>query len=274
MAARRFFIMRNFLIYLFTIGLFLSGNHLFSQNDCFHKSSLDVQNEEILLFELDYHWGLLWLSTGNIFFNVHSTSEGYTLIGLGVSKKNWNWFYPVNSEYTSYTDYSLKPNRSTRIGLEGKNVFNQEFTIEKNSIKYLEKNSKQEVTIDTSFTKGQCSYDVISAIYNFRYLDYNQYAIGDKIPIDILLDGVKESTYVKYDGIKTWKDPSTKEKYECYVLKPKLIEGTVFKSGENMTVYVSADEYRVPLYIETDLVVGKAKIFLKKVKNTGFTFIE
>ena len=60
-----------------------------------------------------------------------------------------------------------------------------------------------------------------------------------------------------------WRAPSkTGEKRECWVFKPLLIEGTVFKEGENMTVYVSKDEKKIPIYIETDLVVGKAKVFL------------
>jgi hypothetical protein len=50
--------------------------------------------------------------------------------------------------------------------------------------------------------------------------------------------------------------------YKTIMFKPKLIEGTLFKGGEEMTVFVTDDKYKIPVYIETPIVVGKVKVYL------------
>ncbi|HPI54618.1 MAG TPA: DUF3108 domain-containing protein, partial [Chitinophagaceae bacterium] len=50
--------------------------------------------------------------------------------------------------------------------------------------------------------------------------------------------------------------------------KPKLIQGTLFKGGEQMTVYVTDDDNKIPVLIETPILVGTIKVELDKA-TTG-----
>jgi hypothetical protein len=80
--------------------------------------------------------------------------------------------------------------------------------------------------------------------------------------MEFILDGEVHASHVRFLGKRLWEHPKTQEVHPCIVFKPLLVEGTVFKEGEDMTIYVSDDERRLPLFIETQLAVGSARIYL------------
>ena len=55
--------------------------------------------------------------------------------------------------------------------------------------------------------------------------------------------------------------------YQTIKFRPKLLEGTIFKGGDQMIVYVTDDENKIPVYVETPILVGKIKVFLTKAEN-------
>ena len=98
-------------------------------------------------------------------------------------------------------------------------------------------------------------------IYKSRCIDFSQYKKDDKIPIKILLDNAVYDTYIRYFGIETI-DFRGIAPIKCHKFKPYLIEGTIFTGGEDMTVWVTADENKIPIYIESKILVGNIKAVL------------
>ena len=78
----------------------------------------------------------------------------------------------------------------------------------------------------------------------------------------LLLDGEVHETFLAFEGNTEHTDPTTGASVPCWAFSPTLIDGTVLRPGDEMRVVVTADERRLPLYVETELVVGKAKIYL------------
>ena len=101
------------------------------------------------------------------------------------------------------------------------------------------------------------TYDMLSVAWLARRLDFNQYKKGDQIPIRILLDDGIYDLYIRYLGKEEIK--VDKKKWNCHVFAPLLVEGDVFKGGENMKVWVSDDERRVPVMVEAKILVGSVK---------------
>ena len=52
-------------------------------------------------------------------------------------------------------------------------------------------------------------------------------------------------------------------KFKTIKVVPELIVGEVFKEGDKMNIWVSDDENRVPLMIESPISVGSVKAVLK-----------
>ena len=53
--------------------------------------------------------------------------------------------------------------------------------------------------------------------------------------------------------------------------KIDLIEGTIFKSGEKMSIFVTDDENKIPIYVEAEILIGAIQVFVNTIKNSKTT---
>jgi hypothetical protein len=111
----------------------------------------------------------------------------------------------------------------------------------------------------------KCVQDVLSAIYYARNIDYSKYKPGDKIPFSMFLDDQVYNLYIKYLG----KEQVTTKygTFSAIKISPLLIEGTIFKGGEKMMVWVSDDSNHVPVRVDSPILVGSIKVDLVGYEN-------
>lgn len=246
-------------------------HHLKSQNFCNLELNAFTAGEE-LNYKVIYNWGMIWLESAEASFKVKSASYNgkgcYLFSGTGSTYPKYDWFFKVRDVFETYVDSgSLRPLKFQANIQEGgkkdkhiyifNNVAKKAYTI----INYGSKPAK----IDTLKT-GACTIDVLTAIYYARSIDYSHCKKNDTISISLLLDGKIYPIYVRYLGkeVFTSKELGT---YKCIKFSPLLIEGTIFKKGEGMTVWVSDDKNKLPIYIETPITVGSVKVKLMTYKG-------
>jgi len=129
-------------------------------------------------------------------------------------------------------------------------------------------NANTAVTTEGVFKVPDCVQDVLSAVYYARNIDFNKYNVNDKIPFSMFLDNEVYSMYIRYLGKETVK--TKYGKFKAIKFKPLLIKGTIFQGGEKMTVWVSDDANRIPIRIESPIVVGKVKVDMMSSKNLRY----
>jgi hypothetical protein len=61
-------------------------------------------------------------------------------------------------------------------------------------------------------------------------------------------------------------------KFKAIKFSPLLIKGTIFEGGEQMTVWVSDDENKVPLRVNSPITVGSIKVDLIGYQNLRHPF--
>ena len=253
---------------LFIIPLIFWLQPSFSQwDDCNSLIAPPYSIGEHLDYELVYNWGFIWAKAGTVSFEVRDSivngEKLYHFYSYGSSYKGWDWFYKVRSTYQSLVTKDFKPLYFSRIGREGSHRYNNIYNLEGFKA-HFSRMDDQGRMIHSSFDLKSCAYDVISGSYYCRRLDFTGLKADDIIPLNLYLDGANFPSQLRYIGKATLEDDRLKRSYDCIVFKPLLIEGTVFSEGENMTVYVTDDARRIPVYIETDLVVGKAKVYWRE----------
>ena len=262
--------------HLFWVAFFISicgANSAPAQTCGASKGTLPFADGEQLSYNLVYQWGLLWVPAGRVTFSVKDTLinesvGGFHFQGDGASLETWDWFYKVRSRYASVCDSACNPLKFERSGQEGSYIYDRTYDIYPGDSARFYRNDPSKESMNWPIALGDtCAYDVISAIYRVRSIDFANLNVGDSLPLRLILDGAVHDIHITYAGIKAWKDPRTGKKYRCHLIRPDLIEGTIFKAGDSMKVFVSDDRRKIPLYIETDLVVGKARIFLTGTKN-------
>ncbi len=74
--------------------------------------------------------------------------------------------------------------------------------------------------------------------------------------------------YVRYVGKETLK--TKYGKFRTIKFKPLLLKGTLFEGGEKMTVWVTDDQNKVPVRIESPIVVGSVKVDMMGNRNLRY----
>jgi hypothetical protein len=261
---------KYFLLLIFS-WLFVNTPQAYSQSACADKNEAYEPGEE-LNYKVIYNWGMIWLESGKATFRVGSAQiKGRTLYvfnGSGSTYPNYDWFYKVQDVFESYVDSaSLRPllfNASIREGGK-KEKHNYTFNFQTKEARTNIVRGTTPVKIDTVKTTP-CTVDVLTAIYYARNIDYSKCKKNDTIGMSLLLDGKVYPIYVRYLGKEKYNAGSLGY-YNCIKFSPLLVEGSIFKGGEGMTVWVTNDKNKIPLYIETPIVVGSVKVKLVSYKG-------
>ena len=45
----------------------------------------------------------------------------------------------------------------------------------------------------------------------------------------------------------------------------------IFKSGEKMSIFVTDDENKIPIYVEAEILIGAIQVFVNTIKNSKTT---
>ena len=101
---------------------------------------------------------------------------------------------------------------------------------------------------------------MISALYYARTLDFASAKKGDLFTINTFFDFQKYPLQLKYVGSENIS--SAVGKIKCYKFHPVMQKGRVFKTEEDMTVWISADANKIPVRLQTNILVGAVKMDL------------
>ncbi|RYD53200.1 MAG: DUF3108 domain-containing protein [Sphingobacteriales bacterium] len=238
-------------------SLLLLQNAARAQNDCISVNTAWMPGEK-LRFKAWYNMSPLWVGAGEATFEVGNTTLNsrptYHFVGEGRTLKSYEWFFKVRDRYESFVDAeTLRPVRFVRQVNEGSIHFTEPVTFDQVGMRAV---SPKKAT-----ALPRCYQDVISTLYYARNIDFARYAPGSRIPIKMYLEDKIYDFYVKYLGKE--KVQTRYGTFNALKLAPLLIEGNVFKEGgEKMTLWISDDANRLPLRINSPVVVGSVKVDL------------
>ncbi|MEO6903057.1 MAG: DUF3108 domain-containing protein [Bacteroidia bacterium] len=238
----------------------------FAQKTCAVKNK-SFQAGEVFNYKVYYNWGAIWVSAGEASFSTQLTEINahplYHFIGEGSTYPKYDFLYKVRDKYESYADTAtLKPYRFTREAREGGSYTFDDyvFSQQKNKVYTAERRNKKPIKYDSINTIA-CTKDLMTAIFYARCLDFSMHKPNDTIPITFVLDGKVYLSYIRYMGKEIIHNEALGN-VRCIKFRPKLIEGTLFKEGEEMIVWVTDDDNKMPVYVETPILVGTIKVKL------------
>lgn len=227
-----------------------------------NKTFIAGENISFIVF---YNALGLYVNAGTASFNTSlekiNNKPVYHVVGAGQTNTKYDWIFKVRDRYETYFDTgTLQPYRFIRNIEEGgyKKYENVTFNQSANTA----------ITTNGVFKVPNCIQDVLSAIYYARNIDFSNYREGDKIPFSMFMDNEVFNMYVRYLGKETIK--TRYGKFRTIKFKPLLVKGTLFEGGEKMTVWVTDDFNRVPVRIESPIVVGTVKVDLMGYKNLRY----
>jgi hypothetical protein len=166
--------------------------------------------------------------------------------------------YKVRDKYETYIDTgSLLSYQFTRSVLED-NVKKYE------NIRF-NREIQTAITDSGVYKVPPCVLDVLGAVYYVRNLSAENLHPGDKVNFQLFLENKLYKSYVRYMGKEIIN--TRYGKFHAIKIKPYLIEGSMFVSGEKMTVWVSDDPNHIPLRVQALIRIGSVKADLMEFNN-------
>lgn len=257
-----------------SLGMTLGTVNVLGQSKCIDKE-LSFQSGEEINYVITYNWFLVWTDVGKVKFEVRDTTmhdkELYRLIGTGTTFSFYEWFFQVYDVYQSWIDpETFRPIYYHRDVDEDGYLIDIKYWYnhrQKEVYSRVQKRSKP-AKRDT-LALPNCTFDVMSVIYYARNIDFESYDINQKIPLKIVLDNELTDIYLRYKGKEVRKVRGV-GRFNTLKFTGSLIAGDVFKGGEDLVIWVTDDENRIPVWIEAPIIVGKIKARLVGYKGLKY----
>jgi Protein of unknown function (DUF3108) len=223
------------------------------------------QAGELINYHVYYTLAGVYVYGGDATFSVKNEQLNnkpvYHIVGEGKTNSFFDGLFKVRDRYESYIDTaSMQPYKFIRNVNEG--------DYKKFETVTFNHTANTATSQSGTYKVPNCVQDVLSAIYYSRNIDFNKYQPNTQIPFTMFIDDKSYNLYVRYLGKEKIK--TRYGRFNAIKFKPLLIEGTIFKGGEKMTVWVSDDANKIPLRIESPISVGSVKVDMMGYKNTRY----
>ncbi len=245
----------------------------FEAEPCMQKTPCFEPGER-LTYVVYYNWGWIWVSAGEVTFTVNEIDTGYHLHSFGSSYPSYEWFFKINNRYESFIDpETYLPYRSIRDINEGSYSKYEEVVYDRSGQQALTQRGKNKgAPRDTTYSDIEpCVHDLLSIIYYARSSPWrSDFPSGYEIPVDLFF-GKRE-----YNLALTYKERIPKQKikklgnFDVLRFSPELIKGELFEEGDEANIYVTNDDNKLPVLIESPLSVGKVKVVLKEYEGLKY----
>lgn len=248
---------------LILLFLFTSSLSIFSQ-----EKELAYDKGEWLKYRI--HYGIINAGYASITVDEikNDSVDSYYFKGKGWTTGMASWFFKVRDTYESIVDKKTElPTHFIRRVNEGGYIINRDtyFDHKKNIARVEDHKHKTKKEVEAVGVQ-----DMISAFYTLRNKEFDSLKKGESVALKMFFDAKTFPFKLKFLGKEKL---STKfGKINCYKLRPIVQSGRVFKEEESLTLWVTADENKIPVRIKAELAVGSLKVDLHEYKGLSHPF--
>jgi hypothetical protein len=180
--------------------------------------------------------------------------ELYHVVGTGKSLPAFDWFFKVRDRYETYIDKEgVFPWIFIRRIKEGGYSKEQDYVFHQH--KKVVDNGKGK-----KFEVPNHIQDMLSSLYYCRTLDLKSLKEGDIISMQTFLDDEVYDYDIRFVGREEIK--IRKGTFKCMKFTPVVQEGRVFKHEDDLQVWITDDENKIPVLAKAKILVGSIKMQL------------
>lgn len=237
----------------------------------FSQSSEPYKSGESLTYILNYKWGAVNTDVGEAVTDLSYNNGMFHSVIKGKTYKFYDVFFPVREHFESkFYANPIKPYYFFRNTSEGKYRIKNHFYFDtinnviKATIQHYDKSP-----IDTTLKIFNNTFDLVSLFYKVRNIDFHNLPRGVRHPISFAIDDDVYNFYYIYLGTEIKKIPKIGT-FRTLKFVVKLVAGSVFTGEEEMTIWVSDDNNKIPLFFESPILVGIVQGRLSKWSNIKY----
>jgi hypothetical protein len=210
-------------------------------------SQLAFGTGEVLKFDINYGFVTAGEAIMKVADTVYNGRPCFRIEFLVNSKPFFDWIYKVEDRYLTIVDSAgLFPWRFEQHIREG--GYRRDFIAE------FDQRQHVATTTEGRYVIPPYVQDMMSAFYFARLIDYSGYRPGQKLHLQ---NFYKDSTYsldVKFKGRQTIEVEAGE--FRCIILEPLASEGGLFKSSGSVLIWLTDDERKMPVRVNTKIPIG------------------
>lgn len=239
-------------------------------NPCNSKNE-SFKDGEHVVYKIYYNWNFVWVSAGEVDFRVKETPDTYIIEATGKTYASYELFFKVNDHYkTIIRKKDLLPiffERNIEEG--GYRFYNKiEFNQEK-GYAWSYSGKTKETVVAREYKLDNCMHDMLSTVYFLRNMSFSVLKETKSVPIEMFIDDKVYPLDITYEGSEIKKIKGI-GKIDAIKISPEVVAGVVFSNDAKMDIWVSNDENKVPIIIESPISVGSIQAILKS--HSGLKF--
>jgi hypothetical protein len=171
------------------------------------------------------------------------------------SLASFSWIYKVEDRYLTFIDVdAIIPWKFEQHIREG--GYRRDFIAEFDQVRHVAKTTEGEYPIPPGV------HDILSAFYYARIMDFTSAKPGDIFPLSNFYKDKSHELGVKFLGrVELEVEAGT---FRTIVVEPLVKEGGLFKSEGRIVVWLSDDERRIPVRVNTKVVIGSIDTELRE----------
>ena len=171
------------------------------------------------------------------------------------SLPSFSWIYKVEDRYLTFVDVeTIAPWRFEQHIREGS--YRRDFVAEFDQINRLA------ITKDSTYETPQYVHDIMSAFYYTRTLDFTDARPGDSDTLYNFYKNKSHELLVRFLGRQELEVAAGT--FRTIVVEPLVKEGGLFKSEGRIVVWLTDDERKIPVRVNTKVIIGSIDTELRE----------
>lgn len=256
--------------------ILLASVNLSAQTQC-KVDNKYFQAGEQLTYDLYWKKGIVNMKAGQSTLNTvsqkYNGQDAYKTTLTAKSSGMVDKVFFINDTLSAFYTKQIVPLAFYKNVEEGKNhtIENMTYTYNASGVNVHTKRVRDgEQKFDETITTKSCVYDMVSVVLYARTLDYSNMKKGDEKRVDFISGKKKSFMIIEHDGIENVKANDDKT-YSCIKLVLSIQNEAFEDKEESMKVYITNDNNRLPVRLDTKLNFGSTRAMLKSYKGNRYT---
>jgi hypothetical protein len=171
------------------------------------------------------------------------------------SLPSFSWVFRVEDRYLTFLDTeSIAPLKFEQHVREG--TYSRDFVAQFDQVQHVARTTEGEYPIP------EYVHDIMSAFYYFRTVDFSTAIVGERFA---LFNFYKDKSYeleVRFLGRQELEVGAGT--FNTIVVEPLVKEGGLFKSEGRIVIWLTDDELKIPVRVNTKVVIGSIDTELRE----------
>ena len=200
-------------------------------------------------------------------------TEFYKVVGVGRTLPTYRWFFNMEDRYTIHIDpATLRTERFRTDIMEGSYTFESSYDYDWEQMQvHTRWSSRKRPFKEKTIPLTPQSMDAISLFFNMRSAKAEDFAQGEVGTLEMLLEDTVRRIHYRFLGREVKKIRNLGKfrtlKFECQLGSS---EGYSFTDGSIFTMWISDDENKIPLAIESPVRIGSINGYIYRYKGLKY----